>query len=187
MRGFSVFFLMRVALSTGLFFVAYRKKIRYCCSFPRLQNASSINFGDRFAVGSGFRAECVTDNASIEFGAGCTLNDYVHIGSAYKVTFGENVLVGSRVTIIDHNHGSYDVGPALSCIGKVSPPSARELSGSAINIGDNVWIGEGVVILPGVKIGACAVIGANSVVTKNVASGVIVVGIPAKVIKKYAE
>jgi lipopolysaccharide O-acetyltransferase len=56
---------------------------------------------------------------------------------------------------------------------------------SPVVIDDNVWIGEGVVILPGITIGKGAIVGANSVVTKNVSAYTIVVGAPAKVIKKY--
>ena len=52
-------------------------------------------------------------------------------------------------------------------------------------IEDNVWIGESVSVLPGVRIGKNSIIGANSVVTKNIPENSIAVGNPARVIKKY--
>lgn len=56
-----------------------------------------------------------------------------------------------------------------------------------IEIGDNVWIGGGVTIIGGVKIGQNSIIGAGSVVTKNIPDGVIVAGNPAKVIREITE
>ena len=53
----------------------------------------------------------------------------------------------------------------------------------AIEIGDNVWIGGNVVVLPGVKIGNNVVIGSGSIVTKDIPSNVVAVGNPCKVIK----
>ena len=52
-----------------------------------------------------------------------------------------------------------------------------------VEIGDNVWIGARVIILPGVHIGSGAVIGAGSIVTKDIPQNVVVVGNPAKIIK----
>ena len=56
-----------------------------------------------------------------------------------------------------------------------------------IIIEDEVWIGANVTILPGIKVGKCSVIGAGSIVTKDVPEYSIVAGIPAKVIKKIGE
>jgi maltose O-acetyltransferase len=52
-----------------------------------------------------------------------------------------------------------------------------------ITIGDNVWLGGGVIVLPGVSIGDDSVIGAGSVVTKDVPAGVVAVGSPARVVR----
>ena len=54
-----------------------------------------------------------------------------------------------------------------------------------VHIGDKVWVGESVCILPGVTIGECSIIGAGSVVTKSIPPYSIAVGTPAKVIKRY--
>jgi acetyltransferase-like isoleucine patch superfamily enzyme len=65
------------------------------------------------------------------------------------------------------------------------PPSERKLiSKGPVIIGDNVWVGEGVAILPNVTIGRNCIIGTNSVVTKSIPENSVAAGIPAKVIKK---
>lgn len=65
------------------------------------------------------------------------------------------------------------------------PPVNRPLSYSDVTIEDNVWIGEFVVVLPGVKIGRGAVIGAMSVVANDIPPFCVAIGSPARVIKKY--
>ena len=84
----------------------------------------------------------------------------------------------SRVTIIDHAHWKTDYSYIEV------PVMQRELStkGSII-IEDNVWIGEGAVVLGGVSIGKNSIIAAHAVVTKDVPQYSIVAGVPAKIIK----
>lgn len=66
-------------------------------------------------------------------------------------------------------------------------PIDRDYYISPVKIGKNTWIGEGVVIMPGVTIGEGCVIGANSVVTKSIEKHSMAVGVPAKVIKRFDE
>lgn len=125
----------------------------------------------------------VSFNPIIRLGRGFSASQGLHISATSNIEIGENCLLGSRVTIIDHNHGGY-FGNLHSSPNE--PPLARKLCGKgSINIGRNVWIGDNVVILGSVNIGSGAVIGANSVVLKDVPNNVIVAGIPAKVIKRY--
>jgi maltose O-acetyltransferase len=63
----------------------------------------------------------------------------------------------------------------------------REESGQAIEIGADVWVGGGALILPGVRIGSRAVIGAGSVVTRDVPDGVFAAGNPCRVIREITE
>lgn len=56
-----------------------------------------------------------------------------------------------------------------------------------VKIGENTWIGEGVIVMPGVEIGSGCVIGAHSIVNKSIPSNSIAVGSPAKVVKKYSQ
>ena len=66
------------------------------------------------------------------------------------------------------------------------PPKERDIySKGIVTIHDNVWVGDKATILPGVEIGYGAIIGANSVVTKNVPEKSIVAGNPAKIIRQY--
>jgi lipopolysaccharide O-acetyltransferase len=111
------------------------------------------------------------------------LNDYVHISAIESVEIGNDVLMASHVYISDSSHGAYkgdssDTSPDI-------PPIKRPYLVAPIKIGDRVWIGEGVIIMPGVTIGDGAIIGAHSIVNKSVPKECIVVGSPARVIKKF--
>lgn len=99
------------------------------------------------------------------------------------VNIGNNVLMASKIFISDNNHGSYSGGFAQS--NPEIAPINRIYNVKSVFIEDNVWIGEAVTILPGVRIGKGSIIGANSVVTKDIPPFCIAVGIPSKVIKKY--
>lgn len=90
-----------------------------------------------------------------------------------KVTIGKNVLFGPNVQIYTATH---PINPDERLSGKEA--------GYSINIGDNVWIGGGAIICPGISIGNNSVIGAGSVVTKSIPSLVFAAGNPCKVIKK---
>lgn len=150
---------------------------------------TGISIGRDFYAGPGLRLESVTAyhgmtyTPSITIRDNVTLNDYVHIGANHHVELGNNVLVASKVYISDHGHGAY------SGAGQASPdmaPAARPLTtGQAVVIEDNVWIGESASVLAGVRIGRGSIIGANSVVTRDIPPYSIAVGTPARVIKTY--
>lgn len=96
-----------------------------------------------------------------------------------KIMIGCDVLVASDVCITSENHM---IDPKQSI-----PYKEQGLMFQDVSIGDGTWIGEKVIILPGVAIGKKCVIGAGSVVTKNIPDMCIAVGNPAHVIKKYNE
>ena len=150
----------------------------------RIRGRKGIDLGVGLTTGVGCRVECFskTQGIAIRFGGNLQINDYVHIAAIEKVSIGNDVLIASRVFISDHNHGDY-----FAELGSdpVEPPVKRPLSSAPVIIGDNVWLGEGVCVLPGVEIGSGSIIGANAVVTKNIPANVIAVGIPAKPIKKF--
>ena len=89
-----------------------------------------------------------------------------------KLEIGDRVAIGPRVTILAMEHGN--ASKAGRAIG------ARV---GGVKIGDDCWIGAGVIILNGVTIGECSVVGAGAVVTKNVPPYTVVAGVPAKKIK----
>lgn len=120
---------------------------------------------------------------SLTIGSNVVCGYGVHIAATNCVRIGNDVLMGSRVIITDHNHGVYR-GVLQSS--PVEPPADRLLTSDAETIvEDNVWIGDGVAILPGSWIGRGSVIGANSVVNCRIPSGCIAVGNPARPIKVF--
>jgi acetyltransferase-like isoleucine patch superfamily enzyme len=110
------------------------------------------------------------------FGDGTTIGHFNHITCVNKVTFGKHVLTADKVYVSDHLHGYEDVSTPI-CFQPVLPKGE-------VSIGDGTWIGENVSII-GVKIGKNCVIGANSVVTKDVPDFCVAAGVPARVIKRY--
>lgn len=110
---------------------------------------------------------------SIKIGENCYFNHHCSIGDGGQVTIGNNVLIGPYVGIYTARH------PLNSKLRLDGWQSVRD-----IEIGDNVWIGANVTILSGVKIGKNSVIGAGSVVTKNIPSNVLAYGVPCRVAKK---
>lgn len=113
----------------------------------------------------------------IKIGDNTSIHLYFHCGAVESVTIGKDVLIASRVYISDHDHVFDDPDkPARWSEQLVSKP---------IIIEDGVWLGEGVVVLKGVTIGRRAVIGANSVVTRDIPPFSVAAGNPAKVIRKF--
>lgn len=122
------------------------------------------------------------NNISIYIGENCHLNDSVHIAALNSIIIGNNVLIASRVFITDLNHGDYSIHSECD---PESIVSERKLSYKPVKIGNNVWIGESVAILPGVNLGDNCIVGANSVVTKSFEKNSIIAGNPAKLIRYY--
>ncbi|WP_151731048.1 DapH/DapD/GlmU-related protein [Acinetobacter junii] len=152
-----------------------------------IRNKRNIDFGVNLTTGVGCRIECFpinqTNDKLLKFGKNVQINDYVHITAAYSVEIGNNVLMASKIYISDCSHGSY-IGNSDDSDPRVAPAD-RDLTVKPVKIQDNVWLGEFVSVLPGVTIGEGTIVGANSVVTKNLPPYVIAVGSPAKPIKFY--
>ena len=106
----------------------------------------------------------------------------VYIDDKYpnKVIIGNNVLIAVGTIILAHKR---DISNYLY---NESPYNYPFKSGSVI-ISDNVQIGTGAIIMPDIKIGKGSIIGAGSVVTKDIPEGCLAIGVPAKVIKNYME
>jgi acetyltransferase-like isoleucine patch superfamily enzyme len=151
-----------------------------------IRNRHLAEIGKGFTTGFGCRIESVpVDRGAtncIRIGNNVQINDYVHIAAGESITIGNNVLIASRVFVSDLNHGSYSGDHHDS---PLIPPNDRKLSTKPVVISDNVWIGEGVCVMPGVTLGSGSIIGASSVVTKDIPPNAIAVGSPAKVVKIY--
>lgn len=118
----------------------------------------------------------------LRIGSNCEFGAYNHLSCVNKIIIGDNCLTGKWVTITDNSHGTSDIEEL-----KVSPLHRKVVSKGPVIIGNNVWIGDKATILPNVKIGDGVIIGANSVVTKDIPPYCIVGGNPAKIIKQVNE
>lgn len=127
------------------------------------------------------------------FGAGsnirppfrCELGFQTFLGDRVFANFGLVVLDTARVTLGDDTQ----LGPGvqlLTATHPLEPGPRRERweSGEAITVGRNVWLGGGVIVCPGVTIGDDTVVGAGSVVTRDLPAGVLAVGSPARVVRR---
>lgn len=115
----------------------------------------------------------------VEIGNGCYIGFDFTVLSAegQHVKIGNQVLIASNVLISNENHG---IDPESDL-----PYMDQPLTAKSVEIGDGCWIGEKACILPGVTIGKMSVIGAGSVVTRDVPPYSVVAGSPARVIKQY--
>jgi maltose O-acetyltransferase len=114
----------------------------------------------------------------------CDYGYQIRIGAHTFANFGLVVLDVARVTIGD----DVQIGPYVQLLTASHPidPQARRdkwESAAPITIGDNVWLGGGVIVCPGVTVGAHTVVGAGSVVTRDLPPNVVAVGSPARVVR----
>lgn len=132
-----------------------------------------------------------------EIGDGCYVEPPLHANwGGRHVYVGSNVYANSNLTLVDdgdiHIGDNVMFGPNV-VITTAGHPILPELRARGlqfnlpVHIGRNVWIGSGVQIMPGVTIGDDSVIGAGSVVTRDIPAGVVAVGIPCRVVREIGE
>jgi maltose O-acetyltransferase len=128
-----------------------------------------------------------------------SLGDGAFVKPPLYVDYGEHISIGAR-TFVNYNLTALDVapitigadcqfGPNVQLLTPTHPiePEPRRAKLEAakpITIGDNVWLGGGVIVCPGVTIGDDSVIGAGAVVTRDIPAGVVAVGNPARVVRE---
>ena len=144
-----------------------------------IDSLDAISIGPDFSLGYNCKiyAQDPEKGSQVEIGRSVSLNNDVTINADFggKIFIGDNVLVGPGVIIRAANHVFSNIEIPIKDQGHDAAP---------IHIEDDVWLGAGVIVVPGVRIGNGAVIGAGSVVVKDVEPYAIAVGIPATV-KKY--
>lgn len=141
----------------------FAKKLRYNLSKRIVQE---IGINCNVEKGANFtRYTKLGDYSGL--GINCSIGQYVYIGA--------NVLMGPNVTIItqNHKHELVDIPIRLQGYEPIKP----------VTIHDDVWIGQNVLIMPGVTIGRGTIIAAGAVVTKEVPEYTIVGGVPARILK----
>lgn len=116
------------------------------------------------------------EKSRLVLGAGCSLGNFNHIYATHSICFGEKVLTADKVYVSDNVHDYHNIELAVK-----EQPIVQK---NDVYIGDGAWLGENVCVI-GASVGKHSVIGANSVVTKDIPDYCVAVGIPAKVIKKY--
>jgi galactoside O-acetyltransferase len=140
----------------------------------RISRGSKVTFkgGANFDYGVSITAR----GGEIVFGENFHANEQVIFNAdiAGSLTFGKNCLVGPRAMFRTANHGFTTLN--------VDIIDQKHESGD-ITIGNDVWIGAGVIVLPGVSIGDHCVIGAGAVVTQDIPPKSVAVGVPAKAIR----
>lgn len=129
--------------------------------------------GDGVVVRPPFRCDYGTN---IAIGAGTFVNFDAIVLDVVDVIIGDACQIASRVQLLTATH---PIDPA--------PRRAGWESGAPITLGDNVWLGGGVIVCPGVTIGDDTVVGAGAVVTKDVPAGVVAAGVPARVLRAIDE
>jgi lipopolysaccharide O-acetyltransferase len=143
-------------------------------------STGSIFIGDEVRIGNDSRLslyEACGHEASIYIGNNCYIGSNFSVLTAEKIELQDHVLVASFVTIAGENHG---INPENEFHYMYQP-----LLAAPVLICSGTWIGEKVVILPGTTIGRKCIIGASSVVTKDIPDYCVAVGNPARVIKRY--
>lgn len=118
----------------------------------------------------------------------CDYGSHIEVGKNFFANYNCTIIDVAKVKIGDYCQMAPNV--AIYTAGHPVHPAARNTAyeyGIEVTIGDNVWIGGNTVILPGVHIGSNTVIGAGSVVTKDIPDWVIAAGNPCKVIRKITE
>jgi acetyltransferase-like isoleucine patch superfamily enzyme len=134
-----------------------------------LAPGARASMGDGAALGDGCRLH-LGRGASVSIGRHTRLGDHCTITAHERVTIGSGCLLADEVVLVDGDPRFDDVE---------RPVREQGLATSAVTVGDGVRIGPGVAILRGVTIGAGASIGAHAVVTRDVAPGASVEGVPA--------
>lgn len=148
----------------------------------RCTNPKDIHLGDRVFIGADAWIDCfrgyagASFNPRLEIGNDTTIGYHSHIMVVGHLRIGKHVLIADKVYISDNAHSFEDVH---------LPVAAQPLQHRPVEIEDEAWLGENVCVLPGVRIGRHAVVGANSVVNRDVPAFSVVAGVPARVIRQY--
>jgi acetyltransferase-like isoleucine patch superfamily enzyme len=131
-----------------------------------------VDFGRFVWIGDKTKVRC--HEGRVEIGAKTVIGQECTISAYQRVRIGEQCVIADRAMFIDFDHGVVEVE---------RPIRVQGIYKRNVEVGSNVWIGYGACILRGVSIGDNAIVGTNSVVTKDVPANAVVAGIPARIIR----
>jgi acetyltransferase-like isoleucine patch superfamily enzyme len=148
----------------------------------RLAGEGRIAVGSDVFVGAGSWLQVLggeTEDVALSIGDGTSIAGNCVLSAASSIRLGRRVLIARGVYVSDHIHAYEDPSQAVldQGIERVEP----------VEIGDGAWLGENVVVCPGVRVGKGAVVGANAVVLEDVPDHALAVGVPARVVRRFAE
>lgn len=174
----------------------------YCCDDDNLMNEQLLcleklyDFNTTRPLEQEKRSQLLEEMFA-EIGEGCYIEPPFHANwGGRHVHFGKNVYANFNLTLVDDTHiyvGDCTMlapNVTVATAGHPILPSLRERVfqfNMPVHIGRNCWIGAGALILPGVTIGDNTVIGAGSVVTKDIPANVVAVGNPCRVVREISE
>jgi acetyltransferase-like isoleucine patch superfamily enzyme len=141
-----------------------------------LLDTAAVDVGRNVFIGEGAWLS-IAPGARLTIGDNTHINRYFVLACVGQVTIGRNVVMADRAFVGDTNHGYAD--PSTPIIFQPMAPSRP------VVIEDDCWLGINVCVLSGVRIGRHSVIGANSVVTRDVPPYSVAAGNPARIVKQY--
>ena len=167
-------------------FFYYKSKFGFWGNHSNIDSPLRIDGGKNIFIGNGVCIKYKTwlaskpltgeNKSKLVFEDGCSIGHFNHIFATKSIILHKYVLTADKVYISDNLHGYEDV----------NNPVVKQaiVQNSTVEIGEGSWLGENVCVL-GASIGKHCVIGANSVVTKDIPDYSIAVGSPARIIKRY--
>lgn len=170
----SILRLLFYKITKGLFFssIGNGTKIYGTLRFESAHGNISIGKKCLLKQGVFFAA---SKNARIKIGDKVSLQTGTHLVAVYGIEIGNCCRIAEYVSIRDQNHNYEDIN---------TPIMEQGFVGSPVVLEENVWVGRGAIIMPGVRLGEGCIVAANSVVNKSFPPNSIIGGIPAKLIKK---
>jgi acetyltransferase-like isoleucine patch superfamily enzyme len=148
----------------------------------RLAGEARIAIGADVFVGAGSWLQTLGEGGmavKLQIGDGTSIAGNCVLSAARSVRLGKRVLLARNVYISDHIHAYRDQGKAVMDQGLERV--------EAVHIEDGAWLGQNVVVCPGVRIGKGAVVGANAVVLDDIPDFSLAVGAPASVVRRFAD
>ncbi|HET6998535.1 MAG TPA: acyltransferase [Solirubrobacterales bacterium] len=133
---------------------------------------AEVRFGRFVWIGDGSKIRC--HEGEVEIGEKTVMGQECTISAYRRVRIGEQCVIADRAMFIDFDHGVVEIERPI----RVQGIYMRD-----VEVGSNVWIGYGACVLRGVRVGDNAIVGTNSVVTKDVPANAVVAGIPARIIR----